>query len=145
MVLATGCGSTEPPPPEPLPVVQTPPPGHQRKKDLDALRGDKADLLAEEALRSQLMMLRAACELYVAQENDRYPDFSTFGWQQLIDGYYLVDKPLNPLSPEPVAGKLIVVSEPGLRGSDLDPKEAGWVWNESEDFGGMLFAAGIDE
>ena len=79
---------------------------------------------------SALNMIRAQVELYRVQHDDQYPDFAANGWDDLIDDDYLVEPPENPLSPdEPDDVRTKVIVRPGVTGKDVDPEEAGWVWN----------------
>lgn len=117
----------------------------QRRRDLTRRRHDRQQQQVIDQVRGELMMLRAACELYRAQEGDRYPDFESMGWQQLVDGSYIIETPRNVLSPDEAASKVLVVDKPGLTGADVDPAAAGWVWNRSSRFDGMLFATGCED
>ena len=67
--------------------------------------------------------------------------FATRGWSELTGGGYLEREPRNPLSPEAVAARIIVVSTPGATGSSVDPSTAGWVFNTSAQWGGRMYAA----
>ena len=87
-------------------------------------------------LLSRVQTVRSMCEMY-SVEYGRYPDFENQGWSELTQGGFLQAPPVNPLSPKSTATRIRVAS--GLTGSDVDPREAGWVFSD-----GVLYAAGLD-
>ncbi len=48
----------------------------------------------------------------------------------------------NPLSPDGIAKRIVEVTQPGVRGTAVDPAAAGWVWNSTD---GQIYLAGYDE
>ncbi|MHC4383315.1 MAG: hypothetical protein ACYTEY_11805 [Planctomycetota bacterium] len=95
-------------------------------------------------LKSQLLMARNACEIYEV-ENGQYPDFASDGWSELTRYGYLPRVPTNPLSPKSVATKIIVTNQAGVTGADVDPSQAGWVFNTSSGWNGKMYAAGLSD
>ncbi len=87
---------------------------------------------------SEVRIVRSMCEFYFV-EYGRYPSFETLGWTTLLNDGYLDHEPRNPLSPSSVASRIKVVDDPMISGADVDPSEAGWVFN-----GTRMYAAGLD-
>jgi hypothetical protein len=95
-------------------------------------------------LKAELLMTRHACEMYEA-ENGQYPDFASSGWSELTRYGYLPRVPMNPLSPKSVATRVLVTDQPGVTGVDIDPSQAGWVFNTDCGWGGKMYAAGLSD
>jgi hypothetical protein len=95
-------------------------------------------------LKAELMMVRNASEMYEVEYGE-YPDFASSGWSELTQGGYLHRVPVNPLSPKSVATRIIVTCQPGLTGADVDPSQAGWVFNTAGGWSGRMYAAGLSD
>ncbi|MHC4764302.1 MAG: type II secretion system protein [Planctomycetota bacterium] len=95
-------------------------------------------------LKAELMMARNASEMYEVEYGE-YPDFASNGWSELTQGGFLPRVPVNPHSPKSVATKIIVTCQPGVTGADVDPSQAGWVFNTTGGWGGRMYAAGLSD
>jgi hypothetical protein len=95
-------------------------------------------------LKAELKTARTACQIYEA-ENGRYPDFAADGWSELLRNGYLHKVPTNPHSPKSVATSIIVTSQTGVTGADVDPSRAGWVFNTTSGWSGQMYAAGFSD
>ena len=95
-------------------------------------------------LKSQLIMARQACQIYEA-ENGQYPDFASNDWSELTRDGYLPRVPTNPLSPKSVATRILVTDQAGVTGADIDPSQAGWVFNTTSGWAGEMYAAGLSD
>jgi len=84
-------------------------------------------------LKSQLIMARQACQIYEA-ENGQYPDFASNDWSELTRDGYL-----------PVATRILVTDQAGVTGADIDPRQAGWVFNTTSGWAGEMYAAGLSD
>ena len=60
------------------------------------------------------------------------------------DGY-LDQEPRNPLSPASVVAPIVVTNRSGFTGADMDPSTAGWVFNTTSGWGGMIYAARLGD
>lgn len=90
-----------------------------------------------------LESVRGQIALYQLYEDSLWPDGSVAEqqWAPLINAGYLGDTPVNPLSPRDARTRIIEIRTPGARGSAIDAKRAGWVWNSADQ---ELYAAGYD-
>jgi hypothetical protein len=94
--------------------------------------------------KAELHMVRSTCEMYEA-DYGQYPDLASNGWSELTRDGFLRGVPTNPLSPRSVATKIVVTDQPGVTGADVDPGQAGWVFNTSEGWSGRIYAAGLSD
>jgi hypothetical protein len=95
-------------------------------------------------LKSQLIMARNACQMYEA-DYGQYPNLETNGWSELTRDGYLPKVPTNPLSPKSVATRILVTDQPGVTGADIDPSQAGWLFNTTSGWAGQMYAAGLSD
>ncbi|MEM7227366.1 MAG: hypothetical protein AAF432_00980 [Planctomycetota bacterium] len=120
---------------------------------LDGLAGNRASL--REFLKTQrvehgqlmlgvridLLQTRAQIELFKLANQGQAPSFDSYPWEVVREGF-IDSVPTNPLSPTTVARRAVVLESPGLDGSDIDPRRAGWVWNSTDE---QLYLAGMTE
>ncbi len=78
-----------------------------------------ADDANDAAVRTQLQTLRGQIELFRAQ-NSADPNLLTTGWEDMIEGNYLMSAPTNPLAS---SSTIEAAAEVG----------AGWVWRDKSD------------
>jgi len=78
-----------------------------------------ADDANDAAVRSQLQTLRGQIELYRAQ-NSADPALLDTGWDELVDGDYLMGAPSNPLASSSTI-------------ADEAAEGVGWVWRAKSD------------
>ncbi len=71
------------------------------------------------AVRSQLQTLRGQIELYRAQVGSD-PDLLTAGWDDMIEGNYLMVEPKNPLTESATSGSIAAAAADGVA----------WVWKD---------------
>ncbi|MCA9296784.1 MAG: hypothetical protein KC983_09705 [Phycisphaerales bacterium] len=91
--------------------------------------------------RLELMQARAQIELYRLANSGESPSFQSVPWEIVTHGF-LRSTPTNPLSPDTMARRVLVVETEGLDGSAVDPRRAGWVWNSTDR---KLYLAGLTE
>ncbi|MBX3374404.1 MAG: prepilin-type N-terminal cleavage/methylation domain-containing protein [Phycisphaeraceae bacterium] len=77
------------------------------------------------SVQSQLQTVRGQVELFRVQ-NGSYPDFNANGWDQLVNGNYLMAEPRNAMRSN-ATGIVVGAIEPGnaAGGAATD----GWMWH----------------
>jgi len=109
------------------------------RKFLDARRQAHGQKML--TARLELLQARAQVELYRLANRGKAPSFESIPWEIVSHGF-MNHTPANPLSPEAVARRVLIVETTGLDGSDVDPRRAGWVWNATDH---RLFLAGMTD
>ncbi len=99
------------------------------------------------ALQSMLQTINAQVELY-GEQVGRLPwapgEVADAQWSALVERSYLQAAPRNRLSSEyrGTWTRIVEVAEPGTTGAEIDPLDAGWVWNSADN---RVYVTGLPE
>ena len=99
------------------------------------------------SLQSMLHTINAQVELYGELEG-RLPwapgEVGDTQWSALVERSYFQAAPRNRLSSEHRGTwtRIVEVAEPGATGAQIDPLDAGWVWNSADN---RMYATGFPE
>ncbi len=91
--------------------------------------------------------IRGQIDLYERQQG-RSPwapgEVDETQWRPLIEKRYLTGAMRNPYSPDrpKISTRIIELTEPGATGAGVDPGEAGWVWNSTDN---RFYATGLPD
>ncbi|MCP3905032.1 MAG: hypothetical protein GY715_15520 [Planctomycetes bacterium] len=131
LFLVAGCGRQETPTAVPDSFFDYP--EHMAKKE--GLSVD--EWKARDSARWLLHSVRLCIKKHKVTRGSA-PDFLTDEWASLC----FQRVPENPLSPPGIGSRVLEVTDTRLTGVDVDPSDAGWVWNRTDE---EMFAAGLDE